>query len=339
MILGRYECSIDSLVIRPFFCPHACDLNMPRTMILTIAILSLGLACSSAHARRAAAPNPYYQSTPYRVELTDPQGRSLPTFAHRGQLYIQGNLGQRYSIKVTNPTARRVEAVISVDGLDVIDGRRANYKHKRGYVIAPYDTLQIDGFRVSTQQVAAFRFSSVANSYAGRKGKARNVGVIGVAIFEERGRPAVVPYPHYSPKPFAGQSSRPSRGHGPGASSMNDSASSGAKAPSASPRDSRSAEAAPPAKSSAKRGSRYRRHRPNNRPGLGTKFGERRHSAVTWTKFKRAHRHRPSRVVTLRYNDAAGLAAAGIYIPSIHEVSLRESANPFPGTRFAQPPR
>ncbi len=36
-------------------------------------------------------------------------------------------------------------------------------------------------------EVAAFRFGSVKNSYAGKKGDDRNVGVIGVAVFEERG--------------------------------------------------------------------------------------------------------------------------------------------------------
>src|SRR5690606_38241739 len=41
----------------------------------------------------------------------------------------------------------------------------------------------------SLSDVATFRFSSVDNSYAGRKGKARNVGVIAVAIFEEAAPP------------------------------------------------------------------------------------------------------------------------------------------------------
>jgi hypothetical protein len=36
-------------------------------------------------------------------------------------------------------------------------------------------------------EVAAFRFGSVRGSYAARKGNDRNVGVIGVAFFAERG--------------------------------------------------------------------------------------------------------------------------------------------------------
>jgi hypothetical protein len=34
--------------------------------------------------------------------------------------------------------------------------------------------------------VAAFRFGGVGDSYAATKGAARNVGVIGVAVFDER---------------------------------------------------------------------------------------------------------------------------------------------------------
>jgi hypothetical protein len=47
--------------------------------------------------------------------------------------------------------------------------------------------LSIDGFRTSDDAVAAFRFGRVADSYAAQTGGDRNVGVIGLAIFAERG--------------------------------------------------------------------------------------------------------------------------------------------------------
>lgn len=51
----------------------------------------------------------------------------------------------------------------------------------------PSVTLRVPGFRTSTDTVAAFRFSSVAQSYASLKqANTRNVGVIGLAIFTER---------------------------------------------------------------------------------------------------------------------------------------------------------
>lgn len=98
---------------------------------------------------------------------------------------VRGRHGARYSIVLRNESAHRVEAVVSVDGLDVLDGRAASYG-KRGYILAPHQTITIDGFRTSENTVAAFRFSSVANSYAAlRHGDTRNVGVIGLAVFDE----------------------------------------------------------------------------------------------------------------------------------------------------------
>jgi hypothetical protein len=73
-----------------------------------------------------------------------------------------------------------------VDGLDVMDGRSASFS-KRGYIVHGGDTLSVDGFRTSSDTVAAFRFSRVSRSYAALKhGDTRNVGVIGVAVFTER---------------------------------------------------------------------------------------------------------------------------------------------------------
>ena len=56
-----------------------------------------------------------------------------------------------------------------------------------GYVLLPFATLEIEGFRQSTSAVAAFRFAAVGESYAAQMGSARNVGVIGAAFFAERG--------------------------------------------------------------------------------------------------------------------------------------------------------
>ena len=76
---------------------------------------------------------------------------------------------------------------MSVDGLDVIDGKDASFA-KRGYLIDPHGDLEIDGWRTSNEEVAAFRFGSVSSSYSNKKhGKTRNVGVVGLALFHERG--------------------------------------------------------------------------------------------------------------------------------------------------------
>lgn len=120
------------------------------------------------------------------VSLTDAGGRPLRAAHVDGRTIAVGNDGDRYVIRVDNRSPFRLEAVASVDGLDVVDGDDGNL-HKRGYVLGPHDTLEIEGFRESEGTVRAFRFGSVKDSYADRRGKGRNVGVVGVALFEEQG--------------------------------------------------------------------------------------------------------------------------------------------------------
>lgn len=113
-------------------------------------------------------------------------GRYLKAYSTSSGPVVTGKDGQRYSIYVKNHTGDRIEVVLSVDGLDVLDGRSASPR-KRGYVIGPYGKLNVEGFRRSYESVAAFRFGSVDSSYAARStGSARNVGVIGAAIFKEK---------------------------------------------------------------------------------------------------------------------------------------------------------
>jgi len=106
---------------------------------------------------------------------------------HGHRRFVVGRQGSHYSIVVKNLCKSRLELVMSVDGLDVIDGKSATTS-KRGYIIAPGETLEIHGWRTGPDTVARFRFSSVAGSYANlRHGDHRNVGVIGLAVFDEKG--------------------------------------------------------------------------------------------------------------------------------------------------------
>src|SRR5207244_1392157 len=62
-------------------------------------------------------------------------------------------------------------------------------------------------WRISNGEAAAFRFSTVDESYAARTGSGREVGVIGVAVFPERyvppaPTPRPVEVPPYQPPPY-----------------------------------------------------------------------------------------------------------------------------------------
>lgn len=104
-----------------------------------------------------------------------------------GRRLVAGAADSTYSIQIKNRSRSTLEVVASVDGLDVMDGTAASYS-KRGYLINAGETIEIDGFRTSHRSVAAFKFSSVADSYANlRHGDTRNVGVIGLAVFRQKG--------------------------------------------------------------------------------------------------------------------------------------------------------
>ena len=121
------------------------------------------------------------------IELRDQSGRMLPGLIVGDRWFVVGEEGRRYSIVVRNRSDFRLEIVLSVDGLDAIDGRPASFR-KRGYIVNPHRKLVVEGFRQSTEEVAAFRFGPVRESYAAEKyHNTRNVGVIGIALFNEVG--------------------------------------------------------------------------------------------------------------------------------------------------------
>lgn len=104
-----------------------------------------------------------------------------------GKRFVVGTKGREYSLEIRNICRARLEVVLSVDGLDVMDGKGASVK-KRGYIIDPGKILIVKGFRTSEEAVAAFKFSTVSGSYANQKGgSTRNVGVIGMGVYVEKG--------------------------------------------------------------------------------------------------------------------------------------------------------
>jgi hypothetical protein len=275
-------------------------------------------------------------------------GVPAPTFFRGGGTYVLGQMGDRYTLHVVNHTGRRVEAVLSVDGRDVVDGRSADFRGKRGYLVPAYGAVDVDGWRLSNAAVAAFRFSTVAASYAARSGAPRDVGVIGAAIFPERfvprprpPRPLEVPYDGALNEPPASSYGR--GGGDRGAAEAEAEAPTGARAG-----DSSSAGAPAPEAAPAKRSRSLADSDSARRPGLGTEFGEAVDSAVREVDFVRANASVPAALLGARYNDRAGLVALGIDVepqtcaawPCDHDLELRETATPFPVTerRYAAPP-
>ena len=108
----------------------------------------------------------------------------FPYFEASGRRIVMGESGAAYEVYVKNATSDRIEIVASVDGLSVMNGKAASVS-QHGYVIEPKGEIWIDGFRENSSNVKRFQFGSVADSEAAKKGQARNVGVIGLAVYVE----------------------------------------------------------------------------------------------------------------------------------------------------------
>jgi hypothetical protein len=119
-------------------------------------------------------------------------GNRCKQYFHEGKTFIEAKDGSEYTIEIKNNTYSRVLAVCSVDGLDILTGKPA-VSSNPGYVISAYNVGKFDGFRVSDDKVAKFVFGSKGSSYAADKedGSERNVGVIGIRIFQEKIKPPV----------------------------------------------------------------------------------------------------------------------------------------------------
>jgi hypothetical protein len=152
-----------------------------KTVRMLLAAAALG--AGQAHAHGGLADLSVYDRT---------EGRRLQVYSHEGRAYVVGKPGNEYRISLRNRQHEDLLAVVSVDGVNVITGQTA-HPSQSGYVLAPRGGMDIQGWRRSLSQTAAFYFTPLADSYAARTGRPNDVGVIGVALF--RRKPVQPPAP------------------------------------------------------------------------------------------------------------------------------------------------
>lgn len=236
--------------------------NVKKTLIAVIAAL-LPAWAGAAHAGALVDLAVVNRAT----------GERISVYSHRGRLYVAGAPGAKYSLLLNNKTGERVLTVVSVDGVNVITGDSAA-PAQSGYVLDPWGSVDISGWRKSMSEIAAFVFTALPESYAARTGRPGNVGVIGVAVFREY-QPPRPP----AAAPFSGLERRESE-----------------------------ARSSAPATQSADVLSQMA---PRREEKLGTGHGEREASEMRWTDFRRASEN-PSELVSIYYDSRANLIARGI---------------------------
>jgi hypothetical protein len=152
-----------------------------KTLTAAIAALAL-LGCASASGHSRLAEVSVYDRT---------EGRWLEVHRHQGRAYVVGKPGHEYQVRVVNRLGEDLLAVMSVDGVNVITGQTAS-PSQSGYVISPRGSLEVQGWRKSLSQTAAFYFTALPDSYAARTGRPDDVGVIGVALFRRKPEPRAI---------------------------------------------------------------------------------------------------------------------------------------------------
>lgn len=112
--------------------------------------------------------------------------RPIREYGHRGLTFVEGRKNQAYTIKFRNNSACRVLAVVSVDGLDVIDGKPAT-QESPGYIVPAYQSIEVKGWRTSLEKVNEFTFADKAVGYATQTQSTDiNSGIVAVKVFAEK---------------------------------------------------------------------------------------------------------------------------------------------------------
>jgi len=267
---------------------------MKRLILPLLAVLML---CGFT---RVAPPPPRGDADPVSLEILDRDaGQLLDQYYQGRQRWVAGQQGHRYSVRLRNDSDRRVLVVLSVDGLNAITGEVAG-PAQTGYVLDPWQTADISGWRKSSREVAQFVFTDPGRSYAARTGRADNIGVIGIAVFNEASR--------YLPEPAGPPIARPQR-------------------PALRRQIQGEAAAAADMASTAERAAPA--------PQLGTGHGRREVSPVDNTRFDRASSV-PAQRVDVRYDSARNLIARGIMPARLPRGE--DAPQAFPNTYVPDPP-
>jgi hypothetical protein len=285
---------------------------------LAAALLTLNVGACAAQGH--SYPPPVVRAGLVQVDVYDrANGSTLPLYAKDGRRYIVGTPGHEYAVRVSNRTGARVLVVTSVDGVNVISGDTAA-PSQSGYVLDPWGSVEIIGWRKNLERTAAFFFTEHENSYAARTGRPANVGVIGVAVFREKVQPISRRDLELrgGPVASASPSQAPRAADGPEAAANTEAPAAAARERDTS--DARHESLAAAAKTQSK---------------LGTGHGRNEASRVTMVNFERAG-ETPAETVAIQYDRRENLVAMGV-LPG-PRLSRREP-EPFPGAmRFAPDP-
>lgn len=293
----------------PLPVPIPVPVRRPRVIFGAVLAAALATTMFGATASHAAMTKSQVDGRLVDVQvLVD--GWPAPLFDRPGawdRSYFQAFQGRNYSLVLTNQTNQRVGVLVAVDGLNVVNGQRTDLtNHDAMYVLDPYESATIQGWRTSLNDVRRFVFVDEQRSYASRTGQANgDMGWIRVLSFREQ-----VPFGYRDRPKVRTQQQQDWLGE------------RGDAAPAPSAGGDLRAQKSPSMLNQA----------PQSESAPGTGWGDHRWDPVTQTRFLAMAN--PTDQIVLRYEYESGLRALGI-IPRHRRVFERERGE----LGFAQPPR
>ena len=305
---------------------------------LAALLLTLGLAACGVHAN--AYETPYVKGRLVQVDVYDrADGAALPVYSRNGRNYIIGTPGHEYAVRIRNCTGARILVATSVDGVNVVSGETAS-PSQTGYVLDPWGSVEITGWRKSMDRTAAFYFTDLGDSYAARTGRPLNVGVVGVAVFQEKVPPVVWRGYQDSVRDRLGAAQSAESAAADGRAVPAPSSAPAARQESAANSAGQPYPAAPRERADrALNEQDYKDSPDSSRKSLGklgTGHGRSETSVVTTTEFERATES-PAETIALQYDRRENLIAMGV-LPRPYYAQRRQP-DPFPaGMRFAPDP-
>ena len=131
---------------------------------------------------------------PIDIQIIADDGQIFPIYPvthldvkRETRAYLEAINGKNYSIQIRNHTNQRIGLVIAVDGRNIISGKKSNLKRSENmYVLGPYETQHYAGWRTSSNDIHRFYFTEIEESYAHAFGDDSAMGVIAVAVYEEK---------------------------------------------------------------------------------------------------------------------------------------------------------
>jgi hypothetical protein len=168
-------------------------------------IKRLALCALIAAAGNVSAITKKFQNYTFESSIVGDQSGMYQDVWKNNAHFIQVSKDEEYSIIISNPLPVRVAVAVTVDGLNVIDGKRSSPDNAQKWIIDANESLTLRGWQTDRSSLRRFVFTDKGQSYAQWKGGqdnrsyTLNLGVIGIAFFWNDAELQRVLHP---PKPF-----------------------------------------------------------------------------------------------------------------------------------------